>query len=98
MLNDLKVQAYRQQGLYGDNTESTFPPGSNVEAQYRWYQWKSYQGMDINEAKFKFLELAVPVLEAFGINVSDPNKTRIEQEYQDCLNELKNLADEKLRK
>lgn len=63
-----KIFTYLAQALHGDVRDIVpeRPPVTQVDNRIRWDYWIQVEGMSKKEARAKFLEVALPIMERAG--------------------------------
>ena len=85
----LELYGLGSQGAYGD-VQGDRPNIFDVVGWKKWDAWANYRGWNQVDARRRFCEKAESILASKGFNdLTDPDKARIEREYNDCVNDLR---------
>lgn len=80
----LKMYGISMQGLYGDN-KAEEPSMFDLVEKLKWTAYEKVKGMDRREARKKFVTEAKEQLAKRGFSSENPNKARIDAEYEKCV-------------
>lgn len=72
------------QGHYGDNTTPE-PSAVNLAEKWKWDSYEQYKGMPKEEARQKFIEWAMPIMDRNNYDWREPQQKLIEDKYKKCI-------------